>query len=537
MDRPRHLRIYGLHSWSGIVLGLFVFVVCFTGCFALFYHEIQTWEDPARRLELAENPVDIDPILTAWVEETAAGEEIEFLRLSYPSETEPYYTTMFGVHPEGEKAEFFTARWDTTTGARLPERGAGLSEWLLDFHRDLMWPEGLGGRRIGRTLVGIAGIVLMLSIISGVVIHTKIFQELFTLRFFRSVRLKWQDTHKILGLWGLPFYSMIAVTGAFLGVVAILAPIVAILTFKGDEEALIEAVVGKPLEPAGIEAPMYPLMAVGTLRAETSGFAPSFVFAQNWGDSNARYDVYFEADTELAHVEAIQLNGVTGARVANSRMDTVTPAQRVTNAVSPLHYATFGGIALKLLYFILGLSLAVITAFGLMLWIERRLYGNAGRKSPAFYRRLSHLVTGTTLGFPLGTAVIFALDKLYTGAEATRLAWTAYTYFGVVGLAVIFAFLRRNDYRATKEIMAATGFVFMLVPVLNVMITGGGLPQLLTSGHKVAGYVDVALLSLGALTLLTASRLPDRRPDSVSREERRARQPQPNPDLPPVAAE
>ena len=61
MEKSRYLRIYDLHSWSGIVLGLFVFIVSFTGCLALFDHELKSWEDPAKRLSIAQESAEIMP--------------------------------------------------------------------------------------------------------------------------------------------------------------------------------------------------------------------------------------------------------------------------------------------------------------------------------------------------------------------------------------------------------------------------------------------------------------------------------------------
>ncbi len=515
MDRERHLRIYDLHSWSGITLGLFVFIVCITGCFALFDHEIHTWEDPAKRLVVPEQRVEIHDTFASWVTANTR-DDLEFARLDYPTSLSPFYMGMIGTHFDGEPVEFIEARWNASTGELLPERGAGLSEWILDFHRDLMWPEALGGRQVGRALVGVAGIILMLAIVTGIVIHTKLTQELFTLRFFRSVRLKWQDAHKVLGLWGLPFHAAIAVTGAYLGVVAILAPIVALLSFKGDQEALIEAVVGKPLEPAGIERPMYSLDEVGRMREPTSGFVPMRVILRNWGDQNARYDVFFDPDTELASIDAFELNGVTGEHIDGDQFEVISAPFRVGNAFAPIHYGTYGGISLKLLYFVLGLSLAIITALGLIMWLERRLHGNAGSKPPATYRRIGHIVTGVCLGFPLATAGIFTLDKLYWGAEAARLTATGNMYFALVALSILYAFLRRNDYKATRDLMGLTGLLFACLPALNFAKTGGGLPDVFGAGHTVAGYVDVGLLTLGVVMLWVSRRLPKQRSQNDS---------------------
>ncbi|MEL6277264.1 MAG: PepSY-associated TM helix domain-containing protein [Pseudomonadota bacterium] len=511
MDRARHLRNYDLHSWSGLALGLFVYVICFSGSIALFHHEILSWEDPAKRMTVADAPVAMNDTFVEWVRSNSDKQTVQFARFTFPTTYEPYFVGGMTVEDENGKSEFIEQRWDTASGEALPERGDGLSEWLLDFHRDLMWPEGLGGRTAGRTIVGIIGIVLMLSILTGVIAHTKIFQELFTLRYLRSVRLKWQDTHKVLGLWGLPFYTMIAFTGAFLGVVAILSPLVALLTFKGDQEALIAAVLGEPLEATGEAAEMISVDALKNLSLSDSDAPVWFVVMNHYGDANARFDVYFKPDTELTSVEGFQIDGVSGARIEDSSLENLTAANRVINALSPLHYGTYGGIALKFVYLALGLSLSVITALGLMMWVERRLHGSTGDRSQSVYRLIGRIATGATAGLPLATAALFIHDKLYAGPESARLFWTGATYFGIWAVPIAYAFLRRNDYGVTREILALTGAILVGAPFVNTTVTGASLFDAFSGSHRVAGFVDVTLLLLGAITILIASQLPARR--------------------------
>jgi len=532
MNRARHLRIYDLHSWAGITLGLFLFVVAFSGCVALFDEGIKSWEDPAKRLTVTQDGPPIHTTFTAFVEEMQAKGDLHFLDYAYPAPLTPYHEARATVHhTDGSRDLLVTRRWDPATLAVLPHRGEGLSVWLLDFHRDLMWPDLLGGRTAGRAIVGLAGVILMLSILTGVIAHTKIFQELFSLRYWRSVRLQWQDTHKVAGLWGLPFFSMMAFTGAFLGIVAILSPIVAVLAFKGDTETLIAKVIGAPPDPAGIAAPMQPLdgLADRTLPGAEGG--PERIIIHNWADAAAIYELLYVPDRELALFKPDYISGVTGTPVQKSDIPTQTAANRVTNAVTPLHYATFGGIALKALYFVLGLSLAGLCALGNMMWIERRLHGREGRKSPAFYRRLSRLSVGVTTGIAVASISLFYLDKLYWGAEAARLTWTGLIYFLVWGLVIAYAFARSNDYRTVKQMVALTGVLLLGLPGLNAAVTGDGVWQITANGHRVAAWVDASFLALGAASLILAKALPGRRRAPHTAEAAAA-----GPAVPPLAA-
>ncbi|MEO0884102.1 MAG: PepSY-associated TM helix domain-containing protein [Pseudomonadota bacterium] len=520
MDRARHLRNYDLHSWTGIALGFFVFIVAFTGSIALFDEELRTWEDPALRLAEVDTPVPIDASFREFIAEQETEGELFSASLKFPDSVEPYYAAFAFITDENDQFHRHERRWNPANGEVLPERGDGLSVWLLDIHRDLMWPDALGGRTVGRSLVGVIGVILMLAIVTGVIAHTKIFEELFSLRYWRSVRLKWQDTHKVAGLWGLPFFAMISATGAFLGIVAILSPIVAVLAFKGDTDALIEAVIGAPPEPAGIEAQMMPIDdLLGYTHAET-GAAPDRVTIDHWGDQAATYNLFYYADSELAIYDTRTISAVTGAPMENRVLDTESPANRVTAAVTPLHYGTFGGnygsfsaIALKLLYLLLGLSLAIITAMGNMMWIERRLHGNEGNRSDVFYHRLSKLNIGICAGLPVASVSIFYLDKLYGGLETSRIVWTGWTYIGVWFSALAFSLVQRDEYRTLRLLIAITGLGMIGISVLNYIVTGSAFWSVFGSGHVVSAWVDIFCLVVGILVLGVSRLLPVSRPE------------------------
>jgi len=523
MDQERHKRNYGLHSWSGLVLGLFVFVVCFSGSLALFYEELEPWEDASRRLPIPEQSIAMDGTFDQWVDDLAGEDgEIGFARFGFPNHHAPFYWAFVEIETPTEDGshdhEFHEVRWHPETGAEIPLRGDGAANWILRFHQYLMWPSQLGGVTVGRGLVGIAGVILLMSILTGVVAHTKIFQELFTLRFYRSMRLKWQDTHKVVGLWGLPFFTMIAVTGAFLGVVTLLAPVVALLTFKGDQEALIEAVIGAPPEPAGIEAEMLPFQTVGELRSPEHGGPAQFVIINNYGDLNATMDVYFEAGDKLEMYDPVQISGVTGEPVDDSPFENLSPANRTIAAVTPLHYGTYGGVALKVIYMLLGFGLAGITALGMMMWVERRLHGSEGDKPDALYQAISKATVGVTCGMPLASVGILYADQLVSVLPDARTALIGWTYFAIWGLGIVYAFVRANDYSASKELLWTAAALLILAPVLNAMTTGDVfVSEFFSEAGASAAWMNLGLLVLGILLAVTVKSWPRARVEKATR--------------------
>lgn len=510
MDRDRRVRIYDAHSWTGISLGLFLFVVCFTGSLAMFYHEIKSWEDPARRLAIAESPVPVQPLIDAWLADTPP-DEVEFVSVDFPNPYEPYYYGRFSHATDDGPSEFHERRWSTASGEVLPERGEGLATWLLDFHRDLMWPDFMGGRQIGRGIVGIAGIVMLLSIVTGILTHRKILKEVFTFRRQRSIRVKWKDAHNFLGIWSLPFSIMIAFTGAWLGIVALLLPITGLLVFKGDSDSVIHLLTGGETPRAQIEAPMLSLDDVRRRPHTNSGALPVGVFANNWGDANAEYTINYAPDTELYYYEVERISGTTGDSLPLTGLLEPAASTRVIAAISPLHYGTYGGIALKFLYFALGIGLSAMVALGNMVWIERRAHSAEGSRSPRFYDRLSRLTAGVCMGVVLASVAIFYVDAFYGGAEDSRIFWIGISYFAVWLAALGFAFVAANSYRATRQLLAATGAGLVGLPFASTLTAGVPPWSLVAAGHVAAPAVDLTLLILGIACLWIASRLPSRR--------------------------
>ncbi|MEM6573663.1 MAG: PepSY-associated TM helix domain-containing protein [Pseudomonadota bacterium] len=523
MDRDRRVRIYDAHSWTGISLGLVLFVVCFTGSLAMFARDLQTWEDPARRLPLVAQPIPIDPLYQQWVEDEASSEnaEVTFMGMTYPSAEAPYYLGQVNLRDEEGELHFHRQRWDPATGEVLPVREEGLGTWLLDFHRDLMWPEFLGGRQIGRGLVGIFGIVMLLSILTGIITHRKILKEMFTMRLRRSVRVKWKDGHNALGIWTLPFSIMIAFTGAWLGIIVLMLPVTGLLVVQGDTEKLIALLQGPQIEASGEAAPMISLDEIAKRsHSNGDGRLPKSVFIQHYGDKSAVYNIQYQPDTELMYAEAEKINGSTGELLPMTGLDERTAATRTLGAITPLHYGLFGGAALKYLYLALGLALSVMVVLGNMVWIERRWHSPEGSRSPKFYHRLSQLTVGVSMGVVLASVAIFYADRLYSGPEEGRIVFVGQAYFLAWLACIVFAFLRSNNYQTVRFLLRACGAGLMVLPVFDAL-TGGGTPWAeLAAGHVAAPAINATLFVLGLGSVMVAQRLPRERKDYLAKRQR-----------------
>ena len=74
------------------------------------------------------------------------------------------------------------------------------------------------------------------------------------------------------------------------------------------------------------------------------------------------YQVNYQAASKLVSFDPVAISGVTGQPVKGNAFLEPAAVNRVLNAISPLHYGTYGGIALKFLYLVLGALTCAVAA-------------------------------------------------------------------------------------------------------------------------------------------------------------------------------
>ncbi len=119
--------------------------------------------------------------------------------------------------------------WAVAGGGTLAPLSARWSDFLLHLHVNLHLPRSWGG-----FLVGLTGVALLSSLVSGVLAHPRVVRDAFHLRLGGSRRLAEADWHNRLGVWALPFHATLALTGALLGLSTLIVAALALLLYRGD---------------------------------------------------------------------------------------------------------------------------------------------------------------------------------------------------------------------------------------------------------------------------------------------------------------
>lgn len=100
---------------------------------------------------------------------------------------------------------------DTSSGEPVEVRETRGGSFLYRFHFELY---GMP-REVARWIVGIATMLMLAAIVSGVITHKKIFKDFFTFRPAKGQR-SWLDAHNVTAVLALPFHFMITYSGLLL---------------------------------------------------------------------------------------------------------------------------------------------------------------------------------------------------------------------------------------------------------------------------------------------------------------------------------
>jgi len=214
---------------------------------------------------------------------------------------------------------------------------------------------------------------MALSIVSGIIIHRHIFRDLMLMRWGRSLRVALSDLHKVLGVWAVLFHLTIALTGAWLGLEGYLVS-AAGSAARGSEGTPIYSLQQDALAPEAGPYSNWSSIAAMVRSAEqrVTGFKASNIELPGSADPGT---VIVRGDLDSSLIQRSAAHVAFDAR-SGGILQIHDPREshwieRVHATLEPLHYGYFGGFWVKLLYFLLGLTPAILGLSGALIYADR----------------------------------------------------------------------------------------------------------------------------------------------------------------------
>ncbi|WP_417787969.1 PepSY-associated TM helix domain-containing protein [Stutzerimonas xanthomarina] len=454
-----------LHTWCGLLLGWMLFAIFLTGTLAVFDKEINWWMQP-ELTDQAQSPATAANVAQRWLMENHPDEAN--WNISLPTERSPALSVSVGERRRGA----VSTQLDPVSGATVEPRETIGGNFFFHFHYTLHLP-----RTLGVWVVGFAAMAMLVALISGIIIHKKIFKEFFTFRPAKGQR-SWLDAHNASAVLLLPFHLMITYTGLAIFFLLYMPAAVNAL-YDGDRQAYFrDAQSGRAAEqaPRGegrgsktVSAPAAPLFPLSEMvrQAEAhygQGMIGSLAVS-NPGRANAQVTArpVLGNRIELTKGEGMVFDGVSGKLIQAPEVSRTS--QLTQRVMAGLHFAQFGGYPMRWLYFVCGLISCAMIATGLVLYtVKQRKQSKA---NPHFQRVVESLNVAVVAGLALACVALLWSNRLLPAGMADRQNWELQLFFSVWALSWLHAWLRK-PLDAWREQLSTAALLAVTLSVLDL---------------------------------------------------------------------
>jgi len=505
-----------LHTWGGLVASWVLFTIFLTGTIAVFDDAITHWMTPERAL-IGEfdlkNSTQEQRLAAVTKAETLLRDtapQSHFWRIRLPSEADPAILLSW----EDENAEIQQRRLDPVSGEIIADEQQRETEGGHHFvHMHFELHAGM----TGIWLVGFFTMIMLVALISGIIIHKRIFKDFFTFRSGKGQR-SWLDAHNASAVLTLPFQLMIAYTGLII-FVSIYMPAGVLANYDTPRSFFAEVFNQPEHRPeTGIEADVLALTELFK-QAETQMEKPgSFISVEHPGDSSAVASVFglFEQEKNTGRLLFLSSGKVTLDAVTGEVMHIEEPerfdksnafaAQRIMRT---LHFANFGGYTVRWIYFILGMAGTVMMATGAILFMvkrRQRSLNEFGAQTPKVYRSIEVLNIAAISGLMVACVAYFWINRLVPLEVSDRAAWEIKLFFYIWLGSLLHASLRPAS-RAWVEQLAVFATLCLLLPILNWLTTGQHVIHYFIQGDWLNVGLELTVVLLGVLSVFAIKKL------------------------------
>lgn len=387
-------RALTAHAAIGLLVGALLYIVCFTGALAVFFAELQRFEQPHAPEMAAISPDAVQRGVDAVLARERAKPASEHLYVHLPVEDLPRatITTDSGaVHllSDGRLADDEQVSW---------------SDFVVALHYTLNIPGVLG-----ISLVGALGVMILALSLSGVIAHPRIFRDAFRLRARDTGGLALADWHNRLSVWTLPFSIAVALTGAVIGLASLTAYVMAASDHKGDLEAVYAPIFGQEGKPDKRKAaPPKVNAALAYMAKHYPATVVTYVIVHEPATVGQEIQITAEHPRRLIYGENYRFDGQGRFRGSVGLSDGAV-GQQIASSNYRLHFGTFAGLPVKLAYLVFGVALSAICATGTYIWLGKRR--RRGHSEPRLLKAWDAVVWGAPLALTLTLLARFAIGN------------------------------------------------------------------------------------------------------------------------------
>lgn len=347
------------HGWLGLAAGIFFLLFGLTGSILMFRTEFdRNINHEFHDLAVGKKTVPVDQIYRDLAIRYPNLKKI--VLHDFPLDSRDSYEFMIYKNQQGKTEGYlYFVFVDPYTGKVLHEGNysdfsPSFFRWLYQFHYSLQ----LG--MPGKLFTGIVGLIMVLSLLTGLIIYRKHFWD--ALRFknvlnFKNKRTAVSSLHRVIGVWAMVFNLILFFTG-----------------FWMNMDFFVPS--GWKINPPIVNQTVYANMDfIINQSKKVKGFFPIAVTMPTIPGQPVLVRGKFDhTDWFLLQGKAsgISFDPQTGKLIEVSDIAKKNFSDRLEWQIYQLHIGNFGGIFLKIFYVLIGLTPGFLSVTGAMLWLKRK---------------------------------------------------------------------------------------------------------------------------------------------------------------------
>lgn len=352
----RKTIFFSIHSFAGLLSGLFILLMSLSGAALVFHEELDSLQFPSITITEEKPLLAVDSCYRSVQKKyphaqisscnVAEGTGRPFIFSMYDSSfKEGKQTMQVFVHPQ--TAEILSVR-----GGSKDVRNNFMS-WLSAFHNSFHL------KKKGEWLLGFFAVVFVISILTGIVLYRKNIVSVLLLRkkMFRKANL-----HQLIGVYALLFNLMIGVTGYWMQR----------YVFKKDfyktQQPYTPVITPSPALFFNVDSA---LQGAKKQYPDFTGYVIYFAPTQSrktavYGSQSTNAFVHSKKFADVVYLDSV------GGIAKTAFVKEIEPANRYDIINAQIHYGRFGGWPVKALYSLFGLTGGFLSITGFVLWLRRR---------------------------------------------------------------------------------------------------------------------------------------------------------------------
>lgn len=511
-------RIYNVlfhtHTISGIFISALLYLIFFTGSISFLRDEINAWERNEPIEEGYFEHIDFDSALHSLKQhDTLYSRDITFSQRFFERRigvfmTPPKDTTIVTEKGGGRRRGFFYLDMDNYSKTDYAS-GYSLGEFFYRLH---FFAQLNFFGRSGYFLAGIVAFFFLFAVVTGVLVHwKKIVSSFYVFRPKAKLKTIWTDAHVALGLIGLPYQFIFAVTGAFLiiGYTVMLPPVQKVLFDDNPREMQKVMESQKVEEYAFYGSPIQKDFSLNEFVKRTKQEWPNLeingfkVF--NYGNENMHVQVMGSPKFTDGFVgTGYQTFNVNDGKLVSTKdpYNDISYVEGANDVIKRLHFGDYGGYGMKLIYLILGFITCFVIISGVLIWLVARDKKNVAEHKKRFNTWLVKIyMVGCLSLFPV-TALTFVIVKLFADDfDGARNSFINKTFFWTWLIFSVLLLLKKSNY-FTNKVCLITGAAFsLLIPISNGIKTGNWPWMSYANGYSQILIIDLFWLIVALISI------------------------------------